>query len=110
MNNNVSVKSCMPQNIYWLYSGSGDGSRAAVLRDSGIPNAVYHQRSGTEDIVRISPIQTTLNGQTVQCQYQIFVSEGQGQLTQLQTVTSNKFTVLLASGVYILIGHARKSS
>ena len=84
-----------PGIIYWLYSGSGDGNTAAVLRDSGIPNAVYHQRSGTEDIVRISPIQTTLNGQTVQCQYQIFVSGG-----QRQTVTSNKATVLLAPGAY----------
>ena len=85
-----------PGIIYWLYSGYEDGNTSSVLGDSGIPNVVYQSRSGTEDIIRISPILPSLHGQTVQCQYQKIVSAEQGQ--QIQTITSNKVTVLLAPG------------
>ena len=89
--------------VYWLYSGSEDGNTASVLEDSEIPNAVYLRQSWDEHIIGISPIVPSLNGHTVQCLYQKFVSEGQGQPVELRTITSNKVKVLLVPGMYIYV-------
>lgn len=87
-----------PGTVYWIYSGSSYGNTASVLQDSEIPNAVYQKQSAIEHIIRISPIMPSLNGQTVQCQYQMFTSEGEGQPVQLRTITSNKAKILLVPG------------
>ena len=87
-----------PGTVYWIYSGSRYSNTASVLRDSEIPNAVYHQQSATEHVIRISSIMPSLNEQTVQCQYQKFTSEGEGQPVQLRTITSNKAKILLVPG------------
>lgn len=53
--------------VNWVYSGNSGPPTS--LPYSGIPNAKYSNRSGTEHIVTISPVEQSLDGQTIQCQF-----------------------------------------
>ena len=55
--------------VSWVYSGNSGPPTS--LSYSGIPNARYSNRSGTEHIVTISPVEQSLDNQTIQCQYRV---------------------------------------
>ena len=75
--------------VNWVYSGVS--RRPTSLLYAGIPNARYSKTSGTEHIVTISPVEQSLDNQTIQCQYRIGVAS---------LHRSDPVTILIAPGEY----------